>query len=256
MKSKHENPFDTLCELALNCPLDDSLSSDKTVRAELRFAEDSIDVGDYDITVSLTSATLHVDAWGSEIAPGSRLGDSPRRSVEETRRIRKQTTARRALELGGRLEVSDKGASAGLFGSRKTDQEDTVELEITQHVKHMFLKPMSGNRWRIREASSPEEPTTLDGTYIANEVLCVVTPKELSNTINVDAIVVARKRDFEIRADGSFLKREYRERVHRDAFMKAIVAKCLTEYSGQTAEAERRGQLIVARSSLRSDDET
>ncbi len=254
MKSHHENPFDTLAELELNSPSETDLVSEKEIFAELRFADDEIDVGGYDIRVSLTKATLHIHAWGSSISPGTRLAESSKLSRNRTETRRRMATIDRA---SGR-NASAGGNSLGNFRT-KIEMENTEhegcedEVEIVQEVNHRYVRAASGNRWIINEGSSENGDLPLNDTYIANDLLCKVKPNDNTNSISVDGVVVVRKSDIFVEVSGNKLQREYRERLHRDKFHRAIVARCLSEYTGQTDNEKSRGRLIVSRSKLETD---
>lgn len=255
MREVHENPFDTLSELELNTPTEFDLISEKEIRAELRFSEDTIDVGRYDITVTLSSAILHLTIRGGRILPGSRVSEVSRAQIDYDQTIRKRATVTKALEVGARLGASNSNSSATLSGTKSGSTEDEVELEIKQSISRQNVRTLSGNRWRIQESDANSAPSPLDGAYIANEVLCIVSPLENANTLSVEACLAARKKDFLVTPSGNSLMKEIRERTHKEKFMSAIIAKCLIEGTGQQESAHASGNFIISRSSLSLDDD-
>lgn len=253
MEAVHENPFETLSELELNSDNVADMLSDREIRAELRFSSDEIGVGGYDITVSLIKATLHLEAWGSSIAPGTRLAERSRLEETHKQRMRRTLTKTRALKEAASAKAGVFDSSIGGSTEKEDGSEDTAELEIEREISNNFVKPTSGNRWIISEGSNGTATATLDGTYIANDVLCVLKPNKHANTISATATVVARSSDIHVEVQGTPLQRELRERLHKNRFHTAIVAKCLDEYRGQSDREKQRGRLILSRSTLEFD---
>jgi hypothetical protein len=254
MKAKHENPFDTLAELELTSPSESDLISEKEIFADLRFSDDQIDVGGYDICVSLAKATLHIHAWGSHISPGTRLAEQSKLSRSHTETRRKMAAIKKATGENKSIGANTLGFAQGNIGTDAHEEHgEEIEIEIIQEINYHYVRATSGNRWIICEGSNDNGDVPLNDTYIANDLLCKIKPNENANSVSVDGMVVVRKSDFSVEVTGSKLQREYRDRLHRNKFHKAIIAKCLSEYTGQTDNEQSRGRLIVSRSTLETD---
>lgn len=225
--------------------------------AEVRFDEDEIEIeGMYSIQVSTSRVSLELELWGCDILPGSRLNDQSKAASTFELTRKRQLTAEAALNGNAGVETSQlQVPSVKISGSAGLAQFQEEELIESKSWEDRFVVCKSGKRWLIEEDCNGG--LALSGTYIANQRLCSVVPKELSNNVDITAELVMRKRDLIVEPEGNPVQAKFRKHKHQQKFIAAIIAKSLVKKAGQEESELISGRMVIGRSSLRTnEDET
>lgn len=253
MKAEHQNPFDALAELELNCGPKQDLFSDTDIFAELRIDEDEIEIEGFFVTIGVSRALLALDVWGCEVLPGSRLNDRSKASVHSKLVDSRTKNANRALTAGGKATPSS--GSVNMGGSISAQSSDGRNVQHTHEWATNFVVCRPGKRWQIHDPVDVDRSGVLSGTFVANERLCAVSSRPDANLVEIQGSLSVRRRDFVTSPEGNMVARELRKRTHQDKFIKAILAKSIVENSNQSASENQTGRIILAKSSLSGEDD-
>lgn len=250
MKRKHENPFDSLVELELFSGSDEELFVSTDVFADLRCDEEEIELENYSFYVGIRRAHLQLDLAGCEILPGTRLND--RSSAQDAVVVQKRGSVSSGSVLGGGLSASQADIDAKGSWSKQKSSDQSTSAEASYQRSYVTSRP--GKKWEVRNPSELIESQCLSGTFLSNDRLCQVERRDGSNLVEVSGRVLVRRRDLTFRVDGNPLVKELRGIIHKERFMKAVVAKSLVENTGQQESELQIGALVVARSTISSED--
>jgi hypothetical protein len=250
MKQNHENPFDSLVELELFSGSDEELFVSSDVLADLRCDEEEIELEDYSFYVGIRRAHLQLDLAGCDILPGTRLNDHS--SVQSAVMVQKRGAIASSSVVKGSLSASraDVDAQGSWSKQRSSDKSTLAEVSYQRN----FVTSRPGKKWEVRNPSELIESQCLSGTFLSNDRLCEVQRREGSNLVEVSGKVLVRRRDLTFRVDGNMVVRELRGIIHKEKFMKAVVAKSLVENTGQEESELQVGALVIARSTISSED--
>ena len=250
MKRNHENPFDSLVELELFSTSDDELFVSSDVLADLRCDEEEIELEDYSFYVGIRRAHLQLDLAGCDILPGTRLND--RSSAQDAVLVQKRGSVASSSVINGGLSASQVEVNAQASWANQKISDRSTSAEVSYQRSYVTSRP--GKKWEVRNPSELIESQCLSGTFLSNDRLCQVERREGSNLVEVVGRVLIRRRDLTFRVDGNPVVRELRGIIHKERFMKAVVAKSLVENTGQQESELQVGALVVARSTISSED--
>lgn len=258
IKRDHQNPLVDVVELLLNSGNDTEFSDNTPVYAELRFAVGTIDLEEFSFTAGIRSAQLSLVLDGCEIVPGTRLHDDT--EVKATRTFERVDQGGKRKSIGGKASGSispDKlsmTASGESEASTNRETGETEKLFVSEVAFGVICKP--GNRWEIlnienmKNGAILDQDRCLDSTFLPNQKLCSVSVTAGANRTEAAGVVSVRKQDIVVQPEGHQVERAYRNLLHRDKMISAVLANCLAKGTGQYAESVKRGSVIVAQSRL------
>lgn len=230
-----------------------------SLSADLFFRTGSLKTLSYSFSYEASEALLSVHFEGLETISGSRLNAH----IVSTGRIQGAKSHDSKHSSAAQVSTGIKASVAGIsptIGSEAVESSSDVEgtiQTVSAEKRIECLIPLPNDVWQIKDAFADVNGASLHGPYLNGTALCKVKPSPRANRMHTFAEVSIKWSQFTLVAEGSWLKKEYRERFQKEKMLKAILAKgiSLRLHGDEVNTSLATGAVVVARSEVSEDHE-